>query len=325
MSKVRRIIERRRWTWRDWLSVLFLAGFVGVALGFLYHQRGHLEVLGSFGIGPLVGVVTLSAISLALLGIAQWLLFRQLAPTLRVAESIQVTISLNFLNYLPAKAGLLGRGAYLHRIHAVAINDYVALTVRSKLIALAATSSVAASIGFASTLLSNDERSWLASALALVTALSFAVYRYGPDAIAFVEKLPMITSVSRHLRRQQFALGTALIVRFAGVVVAAMLCRAGRLYIIFATLGTPLDPAAVVVMEAANVVIALLALLPGNLGLREGSLAALAVGFGVPWQTVVPAVLVDRLATMLVPFVLGPWIIHRLSRRMVLPVREAVR
>lgn len=317
--------ERRGSTWGEWLSAGLLIAFLVFAVGFLYCQRHHLDALASLGIGHLVGIVTLGAVSLILLGVAQWILFRDLARGLRVADSVQLAISLNFLNYLPAKAGLFGRGAYLHRVHSVAVNDYIGLTVRSKLITLAATSAVAAVVGFASAPIDNGPWIWVAGGLTLVTLISVGVYFCGHWALTFTERLPLIPWLSQHLRYQQKPLGVSVIGRFSGLVIAAMFCRAARLYVIFAVLEHPLDPAAVVVMEAANGVIALVGLMPGNLGLREGGLASLAVAFGVPWHTVVPAVLLDRLATLVVPFAIGPWVTHRLSRQMLRPVSKGAR
>lgn len=316
MKPVIRMGEHRLWNWRDWLSAGVLAGLAAFVVGFLYYQRNYVDVLASLHIGELAWIVTLSAASLFLVGVAQCLLFRRSARKLRLCESVQIAISLNFLNYLPAKAGLLGRGAYLNRVHQVAVKDYVGLTVRSKLIMLSATCGVAAITGFISASDGNDPRAWLATGLALIAIASVAMYIYGPWVIVASGKLPFFRQLIKRFPYQREALGVASVVQFSGLVTAAMLCRAGRLYVIASALGYPLDPAAVIVIQGATGLIGVIAILPGNLGVRDASLATLVAAFGVPWQMVVLIVLLDRLGTMVVPFAIGPWVTHRLSRRM---------
>jgi len=317
------VIKRTRWTARDRLSAALLAGFVGLAAILLYYEREHLTAIGLMSFGSLLGLVVLGGASLALLGFAQWILFRPVAPGLHVGESIQVAISLNFLNYLPAKAGFFGRGAYLHRVHSLAVNDYVGLTVRSRLIAVAVTSAIGSTVVFVVAPVDLDIAVWLASGLAMVAAVSMVTYLYGAWLITLMERLPLLRRLSQHLRYQKDPLGAPLVLAFAGLVTAAMLCRAARLYIIFSALGHPLGPATVIFIEAANVVIALLGLLPGNLGVREGAVGTFAAAFGVPWSVIVPAVLLDRLAMLVIPLALGPWFTYRLSKRMLSCGREA--
>ncbi|GBD27352.1 Phosphatidylglycerol lysyltransferase [bacterium HR30] len=82
----------------------------------------------------------------------------------------------------------------------------------------------------------------------------------------------------------------------------------GTLYILqtaFACVGVAVPITFVVVGFAVGIVLSLISLIPGGLGVMEGSMAAIFVSLGVPFETAVVAVLLFRVAYYLLPLVIS--------------------
>lgn len=82
----------------------------------------------------------------------------------------------------------------------------------------------------------------------------------------------------------------------------------GTLYILqtaFLCVGVPVPITFVVVGFAVGIVLSLISLIPGGLGVMEGSMAAIFVSLGVPFETAVVAVLLFRMAYYVLPLVIS--------------------
>jgi uncharacterized protein (TIRG00374 family) len=78
-----------------------------------------------------------------------------------------------------------------------------------------------------------------------------------------------------------------------------------RMYVCFAALGTYPPPVAVIVIYTIGILISLLPLLPGAWGIREATLIALFAVVGISADVVMSASLIDRLASYIIPTIIG--------------------
>lgn len=71
----------------------------------------------------------------------------------------------------------------------------------------------------------------------------------------------------------------------------------------FVAVGYPIAMSWVVVGFAVGIILSMISLVPGGLGVMEGSMAAIFAGLGVPFETAVVAVLIYRLAYYVLPMI----------------------
>lgn len=77
------------------------------------------------------------------------------------------------------------------------------------------------------------------------------------------------------------------------------------LYTAFLAVGHPVAISFVITGFAVGMVLSYVSLIPGGLGIMEGSMAAIFTGLGVPYETAVVGVLVYRLAYYVMPLVVS--------------------
>jgi hypothetical protein len=82
------------------------------------------------------------------------------------------------------------------------------------------------------------------------------------------------------------------------------------LYTSFLTVRYWIDPAEVIVGFAVGFVLSFASLIPGGLGVMEGSMAAIFASLGVPFETAVVAVLLFRVAYYLLPLLISLFFLH---------------
>lgn len=82
------------------------------------------------------------------------------------------------------------------------------------------------------------------------------------------------------------------------------------LYTAFYTLRDPVHLGYVVVGFAVGIVLTFVTVIPGGLGVMEGSTAAMFASFGVPFETAVLAVLLFRLTYSLMPLLVSLFFLH---------------
>lgn len=78
-----------------------------------------------------------------------------------------------------------------------------------------------------------------------------------------------------------------------------------RMYVCFGAVGTYPPPGALIVIYTIGILISLLPLLPGAWGIREATLIALFAVVGISADIVLSASLIDRLASYIVPTIIG--------------------
>ena len=82
------------------------------------------------------------------------------------------------------------------------------------------------------------------------------------------------------------------------------------LYTAFLTVNYPIAFSQVIVGFAVGIVLSFASLIPGGLGVMEGSMAAVFASMGVPFETAVVAVLLFRVAYYLVPLLISVFFLH---------------
>lgn len=88
-------------------------------------------------------------------------------------------------------------------------------------------------------------------------------------------------------------------------IVADWLFSILTLYAAFLAVHYPIRISFVVVGFAVGIIFSFVSLIPGGLGIMEGSMATIFAGFGVPFETAVVAVLIFRLAYYLLPLLIS--------------------
>jgi glycosyltransferase 2 family protein len=78
-----------------------------------------------------------------------------------------------------------------------------------------------------------------------------------------------------------------------------------RVYLVFIALGIPIDPEVLIIIYSVLILVGILPLLPGALGLWEWAGAGLFAFFGVPLESAVAVVVVDRLLFYWLPILAG--------------------
>jgi glycosyltransferase 2 family protein len=82
------------------------------------------------------------------------------------------------------------------------------------------------------------------------------------------------------------------------------------LYTSFLTVRYPIEFAQVIVGFAVGIVLSFASLIPGGLGVMEGSMAAVFASMGVPFETAVVAVLLFRVTYYLLPLLISLFFLH---------------
>jgi uncharacterized protein (TIRG00374 family) len=88
----------------------------------------------------------------------------------------------------------------------------------------------------------------------------------------------------------------------------------GVLWAAFRAVSHPLSPGLVMVGFGVGLFFSLVSFVPGGLGIMEGSMAAVFVGLGVPFEKAIVAILIFRLSYHLIPLVVSVFLFHGVFR-----------
>lgn len=89
----------------------------------------------------------------------------------------------------------------------------------------------------------------------------------------------------------------------------------GILWWAFRAVHHPISPGLVMIGFAVGILLSLVSLVPGGLGVMEGSMAAVFVGLGVPLESAVVAVLIFRIAYYVFPLLVSLFLFHGVMRQ----------
>ncbi len=312
--------ERRTRGPMRWALYLLALGLLGACVWLAY--AGTRTETGESGFAHLADAEPMDAVYLAaaivgqilLNGLAFWALTKPFRTTTPVGpgEMSALIAATSLLNYLPMRAGLIGRAAYLKQQHGMEYR----VSVLMMMMAAGGTSAIYLVV-LAATLWRQaiDPLWWTA----LLTALAFGTL-ITPLAARLVARLTPGADVSWFSR-----VGLAGFVGIFAVMclrLVDLLVGAIRLYLAARILGQPIAYETAVVLGVAGMFVTLATPLPNGLGLREGLYGVLAkLGVGgalLTGATGVAIGLIDRAVEAIV-FTLTGFaalaFLHRRARR----------
>lgn len=297
------------------LHWIFLGAVIASLVWYIGREPQQYEALLAL---PIAAVALLLGSSLLVLGVLGWhlrVITGVYGVRLRRGEAFHLAASNAFLNYLPAKAGLLARGVYLGVVHSLSAADYLAASVMGQLLSVLASAVVGSALAL-TLAVSGDNGAllYVAGLLGLATIAVMGAFL----ASGVLTRIPAPRRLRDFTRRM--AKGVALW-RHNGqaaawslcLALAALILFAARLWIAFAAAGTTPGIMDVLVLQACLGVGFAFSILPGNLGLREGALVTVAVLLGLDPTLSLTAAVLDRVASLVVIVPLGAWATRRLT------------
>ncbi len=261
--------RRSAWRWASYaVAILLLALCVWLALDKVQPAAQRLRQAAAGDILLMLAMVVLN------LGLDAWVFWAVLVPfgpkkPVGLARMGALMAATALLNYLPMRAGLIGRAAYLKRQHRVGYRVSVWM-----MLAVAAITLMVYVLMLGLTLLLRQLNTmwWTGcvAGLVLLASLSVATLCYGQR---------WLPARLRHWLHEAHAAIDWLKARPARAVIGATLvfalravsvgCRIYLLYIAAGIVGTPLDASSALVIAVGGMFVTLAAPLPNGLGLRE--------------------------------------------------------
>lgn len=209
-------------------------------------------------------------------------------------------------NYLPLRAGTILRACYFKRCCGLPLTHYAALAV-----AQAAVGATAAGMLLSAVLLAGGFAEQLGQAGIVITLVCSLL-----PALALFS-LPMVTNrfsfESHKVRlvgrltqaveligknRRRVAIALAWHLAFVGI-------SSARLWLVYDTFSVSVPMLACLFITAAGTLSMFLSITPGGVGIREGTISAVGVMFGVPLETGFLVATVERAMLMLAALSVG--------------------
>ena len=235
--------------------------------------------------------------------------FRMMLAMFSVSIPMRIWFGLTFsnsmLNYLPARAGLVARAAYLNRQHGMPLGDYMTLTLSTQIVNIA----IASLLGLASTVdtgvvFASSPLLWIfAGTLAAASAGFVLVVVFPIRAIGsrFLEQHVVPVQKGFALWRKRRRVATGFILLGLLLILASTL----RLWMAFVAIGADATFMQVLAMQALASMSVVISIAPGNLGIHEGVLVFVGALLGMDPSVCLLAGLVDRIVVMVWVFLLG--------------------
>lgn len=282
-------------------SLLLLTAIA--TIGFFIVREDMVQILLGVDLGSLAIILLASCLALAIRGQQLANVTEPFGVRFRLGESTGLSALHTLSNYLPGRAGLVIRGAYLHRFHSVSVADYTAMT------ALWLVGSLLSAVFLGATLAASgvgDVNRGMAFAvftgcgLALLVGylgLEWAVGR-GVGEGRFTRWLQRVRWGLR-LWRERGSWRLWFVVWSFGL----LLTQGLRYWVALRALGDTSGLVAALVIQSLVALSVLVSVTPGNLGVREGVAAFGALLTGVNPQIALLAAVIDRAAALAISLV----------------------
>lgn len=323
--------------WVRWAFVLGLAAFAAI---FLFADMGELwQVLARAD--PLYAVLPVLCMVASYLTMARSYQGIAVAAGCPVSltEMLKITLVANSMNYLIATGGLSGFAVRMYFFSRLGMASQTAVIVSLAQTFLTNCTLLGfVLIGFAYVFASHTLQgpalvattvllvlSIVAAALAGLLLLHPGLRRrtlfwVAQSAYWLLHRLlPHRAPARTHIWRYQFNLNrgiTFLLSRKRAMlaplfyIIVDWFLTILILYTSFLTVRYWIDFAEVIVGFAVGIVLSFASLIPGGLGIMEGSMAAVFASLGVPFETAVVAVLLFRVAYYLLPLLISLFFLH---------------
>lgn len=288
---------------------------------YLVRKEGVLTALRSIRPRDVVGMVAASVVASIANGARFHATVRMYGLRLGLFESYGLSVSNALLNYaLPAQGGTLMKGAYMKTRHRFGYTDYVALTASSQLVTLG----VAAGMGLA-LLMFGVEPAGRSGAAMVGTLAVLTLLALGLLLLIGRSVVPGFIGPKWAGRMERFAAGFRYWARspldgmwFVLWTVIWTVVQGVRLWMAFGAVGAEVPVLATQFLQAIVVASGVVAIVPGNLGLREGVTSLSAGLLGMDRGQALLAALVDRSVSIASLLVVAP-----ISSRLFMSARQS--
>lgn len=299
-----------RWSWPQVVALIAALAVVVWGIGYVLSEPARTRLLLSTPpslLLLLVGLVLLPWLANALQLRVVLVLFQ---TRLSVTEAFLLVVLNNWLNYLPAKGGFVAKGAYLRLRHALAVGDYLSVSMALNLLTASVLMLVGAAAGAYLWLMGRHGPAtgfWTVVLIATAVAIPMAVFVTARFADRFTGNSGWRQGIAKVVRGMALWRDCPMVlVRSLGWGVVAFAARTVRLWLALAFVGATITGAEAVLIQAIILIAFLLSITPGNLGVREGLIVVAAAAVGVPTEAAVMGGLLDRAVMMATVFAAGP-------------------
>ncbi len=287
-------------------------------LGYLALQRDILEAIRTIPVWMAIVIVVVSGGALVIQAIQFRAAVRIQQIDMPLLESTALTAANTMANYyLPVRGGMVVRAGYMKRVYRFPLARYGALTVSITGLTIV----VAALIGVVGIVIAAvidgelDRRALLvfgsiggAVVLGMTIAMLLTGFAKGGGRLAEIV--------------QSFRAGIAMWVDDRGGLavflfwtVALFAAQGFRLWLSFRAVGVSVSFSGMMIIQGMAAVSFVLALTPGNVGIKEGAVVFSASLLGIDPDIALLASLIDRAAALVVTFGVGLASVRFLSRR----------
>ena len=296
------------------LSAILLISITILSFFYIREYSDQFIKITEVGASGIAILVVLFLVSRALTVLPMiWFLSKHNA-SLSILEAIKLDLSTAYLNYLPLKAGLFAKGAYLKKVHNIRYTDYVSISLSLTIIQML-------TVGVLGTGISIYVNSGV-----FISSIFIAL----STACILVLNIPKKSLKSKFFEKNRISSLIADIVvgwqiltsdsRFLAIVLllvcSATLTVGLRLVLCYSFLSLETGIAEILLISLASIPVRVIGIVPGAIGIREAVIGAFDLALGGNFQTGVIAASLDRLILLGCLFVLGPLATHSLSKKM---------
>ena len=303
---------------RKYVGAIVAVVAVVAMVGYLATQGDVLEAIRAIPVWMAIVLIVVSFAALVVQAMQYRAAVRIQAIDMPIGESTALTAANTMANYyLPVRGGMVVRAAYMKRAYGFPLARYGALTVSLTGLTIL----VAALIGVVGIIISAsisgdvNQRALLTFAgigIAVVLGVGAAVALSG-----FAKGDGRFAEVVRSFRAgmTMWAESRGDLGIFLLWTVALFAAQGFRLWLSFRAVGVSVDLSGMMVIQAMAAVAFVLALTPGNIGLKEGAIVFSASLLNIDPDLALLASLIDRAAALIVTFGVGLASVRYLSKR----------
>jgi uncharacterized membrane protein YbhN (UPF0104 family) len=299
---------------RGVVALLLQLACVAYVAHVIWRERAELASALDLSVVAIVALLALMAVAHLQRAFEFTFMLRKLSVKEPFWDGFLLTGAGFLLNHLPFNAGMVMRAAVLKRDHSLPYASYLALVMVNALVNVA----MAGVVGLSCVLFSaaRSEASWALGAvfLGLIVApvgLVFLPARFVPETEGFLwGRLRALGTGVALVRGDAKNLALLAALAFMKVVFAS-----GRMSICFAVLNQELSPLAAALLSSTTIVFSLVNVTPGNLGLREVAMAAIATLLGSSYEVGIAAASIDRAVLLVYTVISGLPGLYSLRRR----------
>lgn len=320
------------------VTVILVVLFVAVgALIIILDRQEMRQVIGQASWPLLIPALLFTAASYTCLSASLTVIFRTFGVRLPVKDLLEISFVSNVITYLMNVGGLTGVSLQfvLMKKRGVAAEDILAPSLFQLYfdsLILVALVPIGLFNVMASQTLSHNGTVAVGVAAGILTLLlvmasvivfASAVRRFIFNAISRLVHFVIRRNVSAQLNDFDVAMtkGVALIYQRPAVLTALLLLMIGdwastvtSLWFCFDALGNPIGIGTLLTGFSLGITAGFISLVPGGLGVQEGSMAGLYALLGVPLRTAVLAAILFRIIYYFIPFLVSLGFYRRLLR-----------